>query len=63
MYEFYVTENAKAGKPAAKKAPAKKEADGEKKAPAKKAEEQYPAFDANEKPAKGAKSADIAPLA
>ena len=33
----FVTENAKAGKPAAKKAPAKKEADGEKKAPAKKA--------------------------
>ena len=35
----------------------------QKKAPAKKAEEQYPAFDADEKPAKGAKSADIAPLA
>lgn len=37
------------------KAPAKK-------APAKK-QEQYPAFDAQEKPAKGAKAADVAPLA
>ena len=32
----FVTENAKAGKPAAKKAAAKKAEDGEKKAPAKK---------------------------